>query len=87
MSEWHSTVTARGQVTLPVAIQRLLGVAPGDKIAFVADGDQVHIVRIGSVVERTAGALKSQERPLTAEALREAAECAIAQDVPERVNK
>lgn len=34
-------VTSKGQITIPVAIRRLLGVKDGDKILFVQDGNKV----------------------------------------------
>lgn len=84
MKELLSTVTTKGQVTIPVEIRRRLGVSARDKVAFVLDDDQVRLVRKGSVVARTAGILKTPQSPLTAEELREAAERAIAEDVIER---
>jgi AbrB family looped-hinge helix DNA binding protein len=80
-----STLTPKGQVTIPAEIRRLLGVAPHDKIAFVVEDDQIRIIPTGSVVARTAGALKSHRPPATAEELREAAEQAVAQEVIERL--
>jgi len=85
MSELLSTVTTKGQVTIPLEVRKLLGIQPRDKVVFVVDGDQVRLLRGGSVVARTAGACKSNEPPLTAEELREAAERAIAEDVMERM--
>lgn len=79
-----STLTSKGQVTIPAEIRRLLGVSPHDKIAFVVEADHVRIAPTGSVVARTAGALKGHQPPLPAEELRAAAEEAIAQDVIER---
>ena len=85
MKELLSTVTTKGQVTIPVEIRRRLGVAPHDKVAFVLHDDQVRLVRKGSVVARTAGIFKTSAPPLTAEELREAAERAIAEDAMERM--
>jgi antitoxin PrlF len=79
-----STLTSKGQVTIPAEIRRLLGVSPHDKIAFVVEADHVRIAPTGSVVAQTAGALKSRQPLLTAEELREVAEVAIAEDVVER---
>jgi hypothetical protein len=56
----------------------------GDRVAFVMEDGMVRLIRTTSVVERTAGALKSHTLPLTAEELREAAERAIAQEAVER---
>jgi AbrB family looped-hinge helix DNA binding protein len=83
--ELVSRVTRKGQVTIPVEIRRLLGVEPRDKVAFVVEDNQVRIARSGSVVARTAGALKGDRPAPSAEELREAAERAIAADVVERM--
>ncbi|MDO8691060.1 MAG: AbrB/MazE/SpoVT family DNA-binding domain-containing protein [Dehalococcoidia bacterium] len=85
MKELLSTVTTKGQVTIPVEIRRRLGVTAHDKVAFVLDDDRVQLVRRGSVVTRTAGIFKTSQPPLTAEELREAAERVIAEDVTERM--
>lgn len=34
-------VTSKGQVTIPVAIRKLLGIREGDKILFVENGEKV----------------------------------------------
>lgn len=39
MRELVSTVTSKGQVTIPVEIRRRLGVVPADKVAFVVTDD------------------------------------------------
>ena len=85
MKEVHSTVTTKGQVTIPVEIRRLLQVQPRDRIAFVVEDEKVRLVRSQSVVARTAGALKSAKPPLTTEELREVAEKAIAQEATSRM--
>ncbi|MDP9372771.1 MAG: AbrB/MazE/SpoVT family DNA-binding domain-containing protein [Chloroflexota bacterium] len=87
MQELSSTVTSKGQVTIPVEIRRLLKVAPRDKVTFVVEGDEVRIIRTGSVVERTAGMLKVEGPPASAKKLREMAEQAIADEVIERMNR
>ena len=84
MKELWTVVTRKGQVTVPAEIRRELELKEGDKVAFVLDEGQVRLVRTTSVVERTAGALKSHEPPLTAEELREEAERAIADGAVER---
>ena len=86
MREVLSTITTKGQVTIPAEIRRLLGVGPHDKVAFVVDDrETVRIRRTGSVVERTAGALRSHRPPLSARQLRRAAEEAIAEEAAERM--
>ncbi len=84
MKQLWSVVTRKGQVTVPAEIRRELDIKEGDKVAFVLDEGEVRLVRTASVVERTAGSLKSRKLPLTAEELREATEQAIAQEAVER---
>ena len=74
-------MTRKGQVTIPAEMRRALDMDEGDRVTFELVDDEV---RIGSVVERTAGILKGNEPPSSAEELREIAEWAIAQDVIER---
>ncbi|MGH2353718.1 MAG: AbrB/MazE/SpoVT family DNA-binding domain-containing protein [Chloroflexota bacterium] len=85
--EWHATISTTGQVTVPPEIRRLLAIRPRDTVAFVVTGDEVRLSRPTGVVERTAGALKGDESPLSAEHLRELAEEAIAEDVIERLGR
>lgn len=84
MTETWAAVTKQGRVTLPVEIRRALGLNEGDRVAFVLEGDEVRIRRAGSVAEWTAGMLKGDESPETAERLREIAEQAIAGQLPRR---
>jgi antitoxin PrlF len=81
-----STLTSKGQVTIPAEIRRHLGLAPHDKIAFVVEADSVRIAPTESVIQRTAGIMKNHRSAKTAEQLREAAEEAIAADVIERMH-
>jgi len=62
MRELISTVTAKGQITIPVEIRRLLKFKSHDKIAFILEGDHVRLTRKGSVVDRTAGSLRPPVR-------------------------
>jgi len=36
-----STVTKKGQATIPQNIRKFIGLKPGDKVAFIVDGDRV----------------------------------------------
>lgn len=83
MKEYVSVITRKGQVTIPAEIRRALSLQKGDKVAFEVEEDRVRIARSGSVVVRTAGALKSQMPMRSPGEEREAAERAIAEDVTE----
>lgn len=50
-----STLTSEWQVTIPAEVRRRLGLHPGDRVAFVVDGDEVRLVRRESRVEAAFG--------------------------------
>ncbi|MDA2920132.1 AbrB/MazE/SpoVT family DNA-binding domain-containing protein [Desulfobacterota bacterium AH_259_B03_O07] len=85
--EYIRTVTQKGQVTIPAEIRNLLGVGPNDKVAFIMENDQILLTSTKSVVERTAGAFKSDKPTRTVAELREDAEHAIAEEAVERVKR
>lgn len=85
MREFLSSITRKGQVTIPAEIRRLLGVAPHDKVAFLVEDGQIRLAHAGSVVARTAGAIKIEGPPREAKVLREVAEGSIAQEAVERM--
>lgn len=85
MKELFSSLTSKGQVTVPKEIRQLLGLEPNDKVMFVVDGNLVRLERGGSVVSRTAGVLKSSGPILSSEELRGAAEEVIAAEAAQRV--
>jgi AbrB family looped-hinge helix DNA binding protein len=66
-----STVTSKGQVTIPKEIRTLMNIKPKDKVDFVLDGDKVLLKHVktlkdfrGSVTPKGKGNLK-QERSYT----------------------
>jgi AbrB family looped-hinge helix DNA binding protein len=42
-------MTAKGQITLPVAIRNRLGLKPGDKVGFIMDGGEIRIVNVSTL--------------------------------------
>ena len=42
--EERSTITAKGQTTVPKAVRQVLGVKEGDEIAFRVEGQRVTVV-------------------------------------------
>lgn len=79
----NTTVTRKGQVTIPVDIRRALDLKEGDQLAVEQQGDAVLLRRATSVAERTAGILREYRlsSPLTAEEERAAFEAAVADEV------
>lgn len=80
-------VGKKGQITLPAEMRRALDIEEGDKVVVAQEGNVIHVTRIGSVVERTAGIIKSRGPAPTERELKESAEQAIADDVYERMNR
>jgi AbrB family looped-hinge helix DNA binding protein len=74
MTEHVTVLTRKGQITVPAEVRRALGLKRGDKIAVILEDGEVRLTRAGSVVERTAGAVRTSGPPLTARELRAAAE-------------
>jgi AbrB family looped-hinge helix DNA binding protein len=85
MKEHTSIITRKGQITIPADIRRALSLHEGDKVAFEVEDDRIRITRRGSVVARTAGALKSDLPMLSPAEERQAAERAIADELIERL--
>ena len=50
-------ITSKGQITIPVAIRRMLGVKDGDKVLFVQEGNKV--VMLNASVNALMEALKA----------------------------
>jgi len=74
MKELLSVVTRKGQITLPVAIRRSLGIREGDKVALsLDDSDQSQVILrpVRSVAELTFGAVTPRKRPEDFQELRQ----------------
>ncbi len=81
-----STVTRKGQITIPAEMRRALDLAEGDKVEISLEVDGVRLRRGDqSVVAKTAGIIKSDIPRLSAEEERRAAEEAIAEAALERL--
>jgi AbrB family looped-hinge helix DNA binding protein len=75
-----SSLTRKGQVTIPAHIRRLLGLATSDKVAFLVSEGKVQIAPAHSVIARTAGILKSDVPALSPRNEKLEAEEAMAQE-------
>ena len=56
----NSTLTSKGQVTIPAEVRRRLGLHPGDHVGFIVDGDEVRLVRKESRIEAAFGICKTK---------------------------
>lgn len=65
---YDSTVTAKGQTTLPKDVRDLLGVGAGDRIRYLVTGDSVRILRPRKAMS-LCGALKHEGSTVSLEAM------------------
>ena len=73
MSGFVSSVSPKGQVTIPSEMRRRLGVKPKDKVAFRYEGDGVKIVPLGSALAASFQAVPALDPPRTLEEMFEIA--------------
>ena len=57
MKQFDTTITQRGQVTLPAEVQRVLGVKPREKVTFQVEGHEVRVVPSRFTVESVRGSV------------------------------
>ena len=60
----QSTVTSKGQTTLPKAVREALGLVPGDKVRFLIVDNEVRILPVRPL-KSLAGALKRDGAPVS----------------------
>lgn len=67
MKELVTTMTERGQVTVPAEVRRLLGLRPKDKVAFTIDDGVVRIKPVEFTVQSAYRSIKPLVRGLDTE--------------------
>jgi antitoxin PrlF len=75
-----TTITSKGQITIPVEFRKAVGLEEGDRLEVVLEGSTIHLRRAQSIIDRTAGVFVGSGPVLSAVELREAAEEAMAED-------
>lgn len=59
-----ATVTAKGQVTLPVEVRRRLGLKPESKLEFIViDDDRLEAIPVSGTVSTLRGWCRNPEKP------------------------
>ncbi len=76
----ESSVTTKGQVTIPVDIRSRLGLKPRDKVVFELLPDGVKLKRAESRILAGYGSIKPRQRPEDFARLREEFETGVAQE-------
>jgi AbrB family looped-hinge helix DNA binding protein len=80
MHQVLTTITKKGQVTIPIEIRHSQGLGPGDKVAFVVEAGEVKVKPVKSALDRSFGAIKPRKRPEDFDELERLAEEAMAED-------
>jgi antitoxin PrlF len=67
MKEIISTITSKGQVTIPAEVRRYLGIKTNDKVAFVIDAEGTVRLKVPRYpdIASLRGAAGSLDKPLT----------------------
>ena len=63
MKELVSSITQRGQVTLPAEVRRLLGLKPYDRVAFEIKANEVKLIPVPYTLESAYGSVPPRRRP------------------------
>ena len=66
-----STITAKGQVTIPADLRRRLGLRQGDEVGFILKDEKITLVPVQRNLEAAFGLLKAK-RTVSLEAMEEA---------------
>lgn len=87
MPEPLTTLTKKGQVTIPVDIRHRLGLEPGDKLSFAIEEGEIKVKPVRSALDKSYGAVKPRKRPEDFAELERLAEEAIADDAQRPLRK
>jgi AbrB family looped-hinge helix DNA binding protein len=81
MQEYETTLTEKGQVTIPQEIRRIMGLAPKDRVRFEVKDGVVQISRASSKLLAGFGAVTPRGKPEDFQKLREEFEKGVAEEV------
>lgn len=68
----ESTVTTKGQTTLPKDVRKVLGLQPGDKLRYILLDGEVRILRARPVLDLEGALKRSGQKPVTLEEMDDA---------------
>lgn len=81
VAEYITSVTVKGQVTIPADVRKALKIKPKDRVAFSLAGNEVRLRPIQSPVLSSFGAVKPKNRPEDFPRMRREIEEEIAEEV------
>jgi len=77
----ESTITRKGQVTIPKVIRDRLGIKEGEKVLFVMRGEEVVLKVVKGTILDLKGSVKPSARPEDFERIRQSVRRAVAKRV------
>ena len=81
MQELETTLTQKGQVTIPLEVRRLMGLEPHDRVRFEIEGDTVRITKASSRLLKWYGSVKPQKKPEDWQTIRDEFAKGVAEEV------
>ena len=81
-----TTLTQRSQVAIPTEVRRVLGVKPGDGVAFIIEDGGVRLAPVSLSLESAYGSVKPVEKPENFEEISRAAKEAKAERTVRALN-
>lgn len=81
MREYETSMTEKGQVTIPQEIRRIMGLRPHDRVHFQVRGEEITISRASSKLLAGFGAVTPKNQPEDIHKQRKAFEEGVAEDV------
>jgi AbrB family looped-hinge helix DNA binding protein len=87
MKQITTTITQRGQVTIPAEVRRMLGVKPRDKVAFTIEDGEVRLAPVSFSLESVYGSVKPSRKPEDYEKVSRTAKEAKAEKTSRALNK
>ena len=83
MGEQSTTVTSKGQVTIPIELRRALNIKPKDRVAFKLVKGEIRLQPVRSRLLAGFGAVTPKNRPEDFQRIRREIEEEIAREVSE----
>jgi antitoxin PrlF len=81
MHDLETTVTQKGQVTIPQELRVLLGLKPRDRVRFAVEGETITLRKATSAILAGYGSVEPRQRPEDFAAVRREVEAAIGTEV------
>jgi len=78
----ESTLTVKGQATIPKAIREHLGLKPGDRVKFFVHPDGTVVLLPKRPVSALRGIVKPRRKPVTVEEMNEAVAAGATEGAP-----